>query len=57
MADPPPYPGTPRWLRMFAITIGIVALLLVVLVHGGGPRHSMPFAESLDHGATQESGR
>jgi hypothetical protein len=61
MADPPFYPSTPRWLRIFAIAVGAVALLLVVLVHGtSGPRHNIPFIGSLDHSAThaaQESDR
>ena len=61
MADPPSYPGAPRWLRVFGITIGIVVLLLVVLVHwDGGARHTMPFVGSIDHSAahaTHENGR
>jgi hypothetical protein len=28
MADPPPYPGTPRWVKV----LGIIAVVLVVLV-------------------------
>lgn len=39
MADRPPYPGTPRWVKTFGI-IGIVVVLLIViiLVTGvGGP--------------------
>ena len=53
MADPPPYPGAPRWLRMLGVAAGIAALLLVVLIHGdGGHRHTIPFVGSLDHGAT-----
>jgi hypothetical protein len=28
MADPLPYPGTPRWVKVF----GIIALVLVLLV-------------------------
>jgi len=61
VADPHPYPGTPRWLRLLGITVGIAALLFVVLIHGGsGARHTIPFVGSLDHGAThatQASGR
>ena len=46
MADRPPYPGMPRWVKVFGI-IGIVVVLLVVIVlatgvggeHGPG-RHS-----------------
>jgi hypothetical protein len=39
MADPPPYPGTPRWVKVFGI-IGIVLVLLVVArVFIGGGEH------------------
>ncbi len=47
MADSPPYPGTPRWVKVF----GIIALVLVLLFgahmlfggssHGPG-RHTPP---------------
>jgi hypothetical protein len=39
MAHSPPYPGTPRWVKVFGI-IAIVLLLFVlfnVLTGGGGP--------------------
>jgi ABC-type phosphate transport system auxiliary subunit len=43
MADPPPYPGAPRWLWMFGAAVSIIALLLVVLIHvSGAPHHGMP---------------
>jgi ABC-type transporter Mla subunit MlaD len=57
MADLPPYPGTPRWVKVFGI-IGIVVVLLVsiILVTGvGGPgghgpgRHTPP----IEHGVQQ----
>jgi hypothetical protein len=42
MADPPPYPGTPHWVKVSSIAVGVVALLVVILVHrGGGPRHNI----------------
>ena len=45
MADPPPYPGTPRWVKISGIAVAVAALLVVALIHaGGGPRHSMPSA-------------
>lgn len=38
MADLPPYPGAPRWVKVAAIIVGVVALLVVVLIVAGG-RH------------------
>ena len=58
MAGRPSYPGAPRWLKGFAIAIGGVALLLVVLIHGGsGLRHHMPSISGLGHSAAQDGGR
>lgn len=39
MADLPPYPGTPRWVKVSGIVVGVLVLLVViVLVTGlGGP--------------------
>jgi hypothetical protein len=57
MADQPPYPGAPNWLKVFAIAICGVALLLAVLIHAdGGLRHHMP-SGSFDHSAAQGGGR
>lgn len=43
MADPPTYPGAPRWLWMFGAAASVVALLLIALIHvGGAPHHGMP---------------
>lgn len=47
MANRPPYPGTPRWVKVF----GIIAILLIVLVAislatGHGPRRHTPSAGS-----------
>jgi hypothetical protein len=53
MADPRSYPGAPRWVKVSGIVVGVVALLLVVLIHAGGG-HNMPSAGG--HGAA-ESGR
>jgi hypothetical protein len=39
MADQP-YPGTPRWVKVFAIiAIGLVLLVVILLVIGGPGRH------------------
>ena len=39
MADPPPYPGTPRWVRVSGIAVGILVLLIAILIHTGGGSH------------------
>ena len=40
--DRPPYPGTPRWVKVFGIIV-IVLVLLFVILHlaggGFGPTH------------------
>ena len=40
MADPPPYPGMPRWVKASGIVLGVLALLAVVLLHAGAGSHS-----------------
>jgi hypothetical protein len=37
MADLPPYPGTPRWVKVFGITALVVVLLFVILMFTRGP--------------------
>ena len=37
MADVPPYPGTPRWVKVFGIIVLVVILLFVVLLLTRGP--------------------
>lgn len=38
--DPSPYPGTPRWVKVFAIIALVVVLLAVImLVTGAGGDH------------------
>jgi hypothetical protein len=41
MADSPPYPGTPRWVKVFGIIAVVVVLLFVILMftRGSGGRH------------------
>ena len=29
MAEPPPYPGAPRWVKRLAIVAGLIVILLV----------------------------
>jgi hypothetical protein len=58
MAGPPSYPGAPRWLKLSAVAVGVVALLLVIFVHGGsGAHHHLPFIGGLGHHAAQEGSR
>jgi hypothetical protein len=42
MANRPPYPGTPRWVKMFGIiAIVLVLLMAMMLLSGHGPgRHT-----------------
>jgi hypothetical protein len=37
MADSPPYPGTPRWVKVFGIIALVVVLLFVFLMFTRGP--------------------
>jgi hypothetical protein len=37
MADLHPYPGTPRWVKVFGIIAAVVILLFVILMFTRGP--------------------
>ena len=39
MADPPPYPGTPRWVKVFGIVLVVVVLLVVAVMFISGGEH------------------
>ena len=39
MADSPPYPGTPRWVKVFGIIAIVLILLFVILLLTGRSRH------------------
>ncbi|OOO01848.1 MAG: hypothetical protein USCGTAYLOR_01926 [Chromatiales bacterium USCg_Taylor] len=57
MVEPPPYPGTPRWVKGFGI-IGVLVLLFVIMLlagHGGPGRH-IPGGDTPD-GHTPPEGR
>lgn len=32
-------PGTPRWVKVFAIVVAVVVLLFVIMMFAGGGRH------------------
>lgn len=36
MANRPPYPGTPRWVKVFGIIVMIVVVLFVAMMFIGG---------------------
>ena len=36
MANRPPYPGTPRWVKVFGIILIVVVLLVVAMMFIGG---------------------
>jgi hypothetical protein len=55
MPDPPSYPGAPRWVKVSGIVVGVVALLLVILIHVSGG-HNTPTAGGLGgHSAAERS--
>lgn len=37
MADRPPYPGAPRWVKVFGIIAVVVVLLFIILMFTRGP--------------------
>jgi hypothetical protein len=39
MANRPPYPGTPRWVKVFGIIVIVVVLLVVAGMFIGGDEH------------------
>jgi hypothetical protein len=39
MANRPPYPGTPRWVKVFGITVIVVVLLVVAMMFLVGEEH------------------
>jgi hypothetical protein len=39
MANRPPYPGTPRWVKVFGIVVIVVVLLVVAMMMFVGGEH------------------
>ena len=50
MADPPPYPGAPRWVKVFGIIVIVVVLLAVAMMVAGGEHGPGRHAQSGDAG-------
>lgn len=49
MTDPSIYPGTPRWVKAFAIAGALLILLILIVLHlGGSPRHGIPTASKTE---------
>jgi hypothetical protein len=57
MADSSPYPGTPRWVKIFGIIGTVVLLLLLAMLHGGGGRHARHTPAAGSSGQAPTSGR
>ena len=70
MAGPPPYPGTPRWVKVFGIIIIVVVVLVVAGMFIGGGEHGpgrhmpsgdaggqAPFSGVMEEYAPPEGGR
>lgn len=55
MADLPPYPGAPRWVKVFGIIAAIVVLLFLILLLARGP-HGPGRHTGGGHGATASHG-
>ncbi len=39
MADLPPYPGTPPWVKIVGIIVIVLVLLVVIVMVAGGGQH------------------
>ncbi len=58
MAEPARYPGVPRWVKVFAIAVGAVALFVVIVLHAGGElHHNILSAGAPGERAVPEGGR
>ncbi len=42
MANRPPYPGAPRWVKVFGIIIVLVLLFVIMLLTGHDPGRHTP---------------
>jgi hypothetical protein len=58
MADPPPYPGAPRWVKFSGIIAIILVLLVIAALFTGvggphGPGRHLPSSGDTEPGAQQ----
>jgi len=58
MADHAPYPGIPRWVKIFGIVGIVVVLLAVIIILAGvggehGPVRHVPSSSVTEHGVQQ----
>jgi hypothetical protein len=61
MAEPPPYPGIPRWVKVSGIIVIVLVLLVIIIMFtGGGGRHGpgrhRPSGDSGGHTPPTEHG-
>lgn len=53
-----PYPGTPRWVKIFGTILGVLAVLVAILLSAGGGRHGpMRHFSAADEGADTSTSR
>jgi hypothetical protein len=50
MANRPPYPGTPRWVKVFGIIVIVVIVLVVARIFIGGEHGPGRHTQSSDAG-------
>ncbi|PAQ09583.1 hypothetical protein CIT26_12845 [Mesorhizobium temperatum] len=58
MADPPPYPGAPRWVKVSGIIAIVLVLLIIAVVFTGvggphGPGRHLPSSSVTEPGMQQ----
>ena len=59
-ADIPPYPGAPRWVKIFGAVVAVTLLLLVIVFAGGehgpgGPmQHGAAGTDTVSPNSTEE---
>lgn len=62
MADAPPYPGIPRWVKVSGIIAIVMVLLVIIIMFTGehGPGRHAPFGDPgaahtppMEHGTQQ----